>query len=214
MIDAAEIEPLQHIREVARAFVAAQYGDEKGEVEIVPGKLDPRLRMPKCDQDLDAEYSASSSRGGSLTVNIRCNGIKPWSIYVPVQVKVMQNVVVLAHSVQRNRIIRRSDVRVEKRDINRMHSGYFTDPKEVIGKKLKRSVGSGLALSPVYVESPLLVKRGQKVVLVAELSGITVKMAGKAMSNGAAGERVKVKNLSSNRVVEGLVTDSGIIRTN
>jgi flagella basal body P-ring formation protein FlgA len=64
------------------------------------------------------------------------------------------------------------------------------------------------------VESQKLVKRGQQVVLLAQTSSIIVKMSGKAMADGAAGEKIKVKNLSSDRVIEGIVTENGSVRTN
>ena len=215
IVEAAELESLKNIREAAKEFVASQYSNNNDykQIEIIPGKLDPRLRLAKCDQALDTAYSSSTRRGGRLTVNIKCNGAKPWTLYVPVQVKIMQDVVVLSQSLPRNTILSQSDLRIEQRDINKLNSGYFSDLNEVIGKKLRRSVGSGLSLSPVYVESQMLIKRGQQVTLLAQTSGITVKMAGKAMANGAAGERIKVKNLSSNRVIEGLITEEGVIRT-
>ncbi len=210
---AAEIQSLRSIRDAAETFVLSQFNTDNAQVEIIPVKLDPRLRLSLCDQPLDAELPSSSRRGGRLTVNVKCNGTKPWTLYVPVQVKVMQDVVVLSHSLSRNSIISQSDLKIEQRDINRMTSGYFSDLQEVIGKTLKRSVGGGLALSPSYVESQRLVKRGQQVILLAQTGSITVKMAGKAMANGGAGERIKVKNLSSNRVIEGVITEEGVIRT-
>ena len=36
-------------------------------------------------------------------------------------------------------------------------------------------------------------------------------MAGKALSDGARGERIKVKNSSSNRQIEATVIDHGIV---
>ena len=213
IVNAAEIQTLKSIRDTAETFVMSQYNTSNAQVEIIPVKLDPRLRLSLCDRPLDAEYPSSSRRGGRLTVNVKCNGNKPWTLYVPVQVKVMQDVVVLSHALSRNSIIAQSDLQIEQRDINRMNSGYFSDPQKVIGKIIKRSVGGGLALSPAYVESQKLVKRGQQVILLAETRGITVKMAGTAMENGGSGERIKVKNLSSNRVIEGQITEEGVIKT-
>lgn len=211
---AADHQSLKSIQDTARNFVADQYSNNNDQqIEITPGKLDPRLRLARCEQPLEAGYSSSYRRGSHSTVNIKCHGTKPWTLYVPVQVKILQDVVVLSHSLPRNTLLSQSDLHIEQRDINKLSSGYFTGLKEVIGKSLRRSVGGGLALSPIYVESPRLIKRGQQVTLLSQSSGITVRMTGKAMSNGAAGERIKVKNLSSNRVIEGLITEEGLIRT-
>lgn len=209
---AQEIQSLSSIRDAAKKHAVKQFSHNMGQVEVTPSRLDSRLRLAKCEQALDAKHT-TIARGGRLTVNISCNGKKPWKLYVPVQVKIMQDVVVLAHSLSRNTLISQNDVRLERRDINKMHSGHFNTLNDVVGKTLRRSVGGGIALTPVYVESLKLVKRGQTVTLLAHGGGITVKMSGKAMANGAAGERIKVKNLSSNRVIEGMITEDGQIKT-
>ncbi len=211
-IAAADHQSLSSIHDAAKKHAIQQFSQSKGQVEVIPNKLDTRLRLTKCEQPLEAKHT-SNARGGRLTVNISCNGVKPWNLYVPVQIKVMQNVVVLSHSLSRDTLLSQSDLRLERRDINKMHSGYFSDLNEVIGKSLRRSISGGLALTPLYVESFMLIKRGQQVTLLAQSSGIIVKMSGKAMANGAAGERIKVKNLSSNRVIEGLITKDGQIKT-
>ena len=56
-----------------------------------------------------------------------------------------------------------------------------------------------------------LVRRGDRIALAWNKNGIKVSMRGQAMKDGAAGERVMVKNLSSKRVIEGIVRDSGTV---
>lgn len=213
LVAAGNIQSLQSIRAAAHDFVVSQYNDERGNLEITTTRLDPRLRLAQCDQPLNTAFSSSSQRGSNLTVNVQCNGSTSWNLYVPVQVKMLQDVVVLTHSLSRNSLLTASDVHIEQRDINKMLSGHFSDVNEVLGKTLTRSVAGGLGLSPRYIKSATLIKRGQEVTLLAETSGITVKMSGKALGNGAAGERIKVKNLSSDRVIEGVVTENGLIST-
>lgn len=210
---AGDIQSLRSIRAAAQDFVVSQYNDKSGKLEITATRLDPRLRLAQCDQPLNAAFSSSSLRGSNLTVNVQCNGSISWNLYIPVQVKMMQDVVVLTQSLPRNTLLTASDVHIEQRDINKMLSGHFSDVNAVIGKSLTRSVAGGLALSPRYIKSATLIKRGQEVTLLAETSGITVKMSGKALGNGAAGERIKVKNLSSDRVIEGVITENGLITT-
>jgi flagella basal body P-ring formation protein FlgA len=50
-----------------------------------------------------------------------------------------------------------------------------------------------------------LVYKNQKVVIEHNIGEIYVKMNGIALSNGAKGERILVKNISSNKTVEGFV---------
>ena len=58
----------------------------------------------------------------------------------------------------------------------------------------------------------LVVKRGQQVTLLASVGGLEVRAAGLAMNDAPAAGRVKVQNLSSNRIVEGVVETADVIR--
>jgi flagella basal body P-ring formation protein FlgA len=59
--------------------------------------------------------------------------------------------------------------------------------------------------------SPQIIDRGQTVDLVARSSGLVVNMQGTALANGAEGDRLLVKNLSSGKKVEGLVMAGGTV---
>ena len=62
------------------------------------------------------------------------------------------------------------------------------------------------------MKEPLAVKRGQRVDLVALAGGLEVRMTGEAMSDGTPGQRIKVRNLRSKRVVDGIVKSSTTIQ--
>ena len=63
------------------------------------------------------------------------------------------------------------------------------------------------AFTPDYA-----VKRGQEVTLLASAGGIQVRMAGRALADGREGARLRVQNLSSQAVVEGVVETDGVVR--
>ena len=50
--------------------------------------------------------------------------------------------------------------------------------------------------------------------MVAEVGKMEVKMNGMALSDASLGQRIRVKNSSSKRVVEGVVDAPGIVRVN
>ena len=57
--------------------------------------------------------------------------------------------------------------------------------------------------------APRLVRRGDTIALVSRQGGIEVCMAGRALADAGARERVSVENLSSRRVVQGTVDEAG-----
>lgn len=59
---------------------------------------------------------------------------------------------------------------------------------------------------------PILIERGQAVTLVSGIAGIEVRMQGKALASGAAGDRILVSNERSGRRLEGVVGGDGTVK--
>jgi flagella basal body P-ring formation protein FlgA len=47
--------------------------------------------------------------------------------------------------------------------------------------------------------------------LLADLGGMSVRMAGRALSDGLMNQRVRVQNLSSGKIVEGIARSEQIV---
>ncbi|WP_255722486.1 flagellar basal body P-ring formation chaperone FlgA [Ectothiorhodospira lacustris] len=191
----------------------AHHGDHV-DVRISRGSLDPRLRLRACDTTLETFLPAGARMTGHTTVGVRCTAPSPWSLFVPMQVVVRGEVVVLERALPRGTLLSQNDIRLELRDLGNMHSGYLTDPAEVTNMVLRRALPAGTALSPQMVEPQRLVQRGQKVTLVAQNTDLSVRMEGQALADGAHGDRVQVRNLSSRRIVEGRVLSAGVVGVN
>ena len=203
---------LQSIRKKSELFLQDQFSKSKISPEISVGTLDPRLKLPICENELNAFSPQGSATFGSGTVGIRCKGTKPWTIYVPVKVTGYTNVVVIARNVKRGHILSRHDLVYEKRELSRLHNGYYLSINELIGKQLKRPLMRNNIIYQHATEEPDLIKRGQDVMLTAATNGISVEIKAKALSDGKMGQRIRVKNLSSKRVVEGVVIGSHAVK--
>ncbi len=64
------------------------------------------------------------------------------------------------------------------------------------------------ALAPAF-----LIHRGQQVVLLARSARVEVRVAGVALADARASDHIRVQNLSSQRIVEGIVRPDGVIET-
>ena len=76
---------------------------------------------------------------------------------------------------------------------------------------LKLTLKPGAVLSPGQLRRPPAVKRGSQVTILGRAGGIEVRMSGKALSDGARGQRIKVRNSSSSRQIEGTVIARGTV---
>jgi flagella basal body P-ring formation protein FlgA len=174
--------------------------------------LDPRLRLKQCGEPLDAFPTGTRRFIGATTVGVRCGGPNPWSLYVSARVAVQESVLVAARPLARGETLGTADVRLVERDLSNLHHGYFEKPGQAVGKVLKQRVSEGDVIRPTQLTEPKMVHRGQRVVLTAEAAGLQVRMAGKALADGATGDWIKVQNLSSNRIVEGEVIAAGVVK--
>ena len=138
-------------------------------------------------------------------VGVRCRGLKSWTVYVPVNVFVSAKVFTARRTLPRNHLLTADDLQIDERDVSRLSSGYISDRKQLLGQRLRQQVIAGRIITPSMLEADLVVRRGQTVTLLAADGGIRISMSGKALINGAIGQRIRVENSSSGRVVEGIV---------
>ena len=204
-----EIQPLDSIRDAAEAFVLGQVREHPGTTMVEAGRLDPRLRLQRCEEPLEAFAVAGQRTSGNTSVGIRCASPRPWTIYVPVRVAREQTVVILTRSLQRDARLEPDVMTLVKRDTTSLGFGYFTDLAEVEGLTLRRAAAAGTVLSPTLVAIPPTIRRGEQVTLIAQRAGIAIRAPGRAMADARAGETLRVRNLSSDRVVEGVVRGPG-----
>lgn len=208
-IAASPVESHDDIRAAAERHVLAGAEGLDGRIEVTAGSLDSRLRLAACDVPLETYDSPNGLNGGRGVVGVRCNGSRPWKLYVPVTVANLQHVVVSRRPLVRGQSLRADDLMLSEVDTSRLHKAYFTRIEDLIGLRVKRGVESGSTLHVGLVQRDNLVKRGSQVTIVSNLDGLSVTMRGEAMADGTRGERIQAKNLSSGRVVTGTVTGSG-----
>ena len=100
--------------------------------------------------------------------------------------------------------IEQSDLVLSQRE--KIFSGSaFDDPKLVLGKRLKKSMRKGAVIKAIHLNPDWLVHKNQRIIIENKIAEIYVKMEGIALSNGARGDRVLAKNISSNKIIEGFV---------
>ena len=117
---------------------------------------------------------------------------------------------VLARNVERNEVLKSSDVVVERRP--KAETGTDAAARDrAVGMQARRQLRAGQAIRSADLVKPDLVQRDQNVVLIYEVPGIYLTMRGKALENGTEGDIVNVMNLQSKRTLSGTVTGRGQI---
>ncbi len=179
-------------------------------IELVP--IDNRLRLTLCERALEVFLLPGSRQTGYLSVGVRCAGNQPWTIYSQARVKQFKGVVVLRNALRVGSVISANDIEMDRREISQLHAGYLTSADQAVNKQLKRAGAPGSVLSASQLNEIKLIKRGQKVIVRTQIGSLDVNSRGEALMDGQAGQRVRVRNEQSGRIIEGLVVGSGEVR--
>jgi flagella basal body P-ring formation protein FlgA len=182
------------------------------EYTVEVGQLDSRIQVANCDQPLQTAVHGQWPSSQPL-VKVSCAGNATWTMYVPVTVSVFHMVATTASAVERGQVLDGSNIALQKQNIMATHGRYYRSVDEAAGQIAKRHLSPGELLGSHNLDMPKAIKRGDEVVISASSGPIAVKMPAVAMSDGRVGQRISVKNSSSQRIIQATVTGPGQVAT-
>lgn len=180
-----------------------------GQFAINVGRLDPRLKLAECNEPMQFKLHGARRDYGHLTVRARCEGEKPWTIYVSANVDVQTAVVVASRPLQRGDIVNASMVELQQRSLNGLGQHFYQTLGDVLGKQVIHSTSGQRVLRGNMLDEAMAIKRGDKVIIVARSDALAVKMNGTALADGQKGEQIRVRNNRSQRIIKAEVIDNG-----
>ncbi|MFT7723737.1 MAG: flagellar basal body P-ring formation chaperone FlgA [Roseateles sp.] len=146
-----------------------------------------------------------------LRLAARC----PASPAVPAQSFVLRaslsaEVLVARQPVAAGRPLAEDDVELQRRDIGQA-SDALGRLEDALGQAPRSSLRPGQLLQKRQLAPAQLVRRGERVRIVAHSEGIEVQGAGEALDAGARDAVIRVRNSASGRVISARVLDAGLV---
>ncbi len=209
-VAAAAIQPLASIRAAAQAFIRAQMPPGQGTV-VTAGRLDARLRLARCAGPLQASLLSGERLQANASVAVGCRDGADWTLYVPVSVRSRIQVWVLRKPQAQGARLTAADLVPQTRLVSGLSAGYLTNPAVLARSTLRHALPAGAALHTDDLLADFLVHQGQQVVLLASFGGIRVRAQGVALQAGRYGALIRVQNLSSSKVVQGIVESRSVV---
>lgn len=206
------IQSLESIRASAQQRVHALLPSGKATYHVTASHLDSRLRLAQCAAPLQAFLPSKLPLAAKVTVGVRCMQPVAWTVYVPVAVEVEAPVLVLKRALARQASVTAADVELQNRRLPGIAAGFIAEPAQLEGRHLKRNLAAGTALTADVLVADVLVRRGQQVTLLAASGPFEIRAQGQALTEGAANERIRVQNMTSRKIVEGVVENASTVR--
>lgn len=208
---APALQSLDAVRAAAERALREEVKQIPG-VELSAAALDTRLRLPACATPLAAQATAPRDTQTRALVRVACASGNPWSLNVPVTIRRELTVYVLRRSLARGEALLAADVAPQKRVVPGLASSFISRIEDLGGRLARRPLPEGTALTVDALSAALLIHRGQDVTLAANAGGIEVRAPGRALADASARQRLRVQNLASLKVVEGIAESHGVVR--
>lgn len=135
-----------------------------------------------------------------------------WQRVVVSQASVRLPVLVSRVAIERNTTLEARQLERKVLPLERVRQGFYQDPAEVIGQSARRGLRAGQVIGPASLAPPVLVRRGQRVTVVAAVGGLNASVEAEALEDGRLGERIKLRNTSSRKPLEAKVTGPGQVQ--
>ena len=202
-------EVTDYLQEQAQTFVLDQLDVPlDAQAEVTAGTIDERLPLNHCEEGLTISLPAKMEIRRNTTVYLKCEGDKPWDLYLPVRVSIQKPYVTVAAPVAKGDILSESMLTLAYQDQTLIRGDYLTDPSALIGVRSKRELKPG---QPIRLTQVCVVCKGDQVTLSAENSSMQIKTMARALQDGSFGDMIRLVNTRSGRTVQGQVSAVGSV---
>ncbi len=201
----------QSIADAARAFVEGQLPGTAGTTQVTASAVDPRLKLKACASDLEAFLPPGGSVRRSTSVGVRCRGPVAWKLYVPVTLETRVEVARLTRALPPGHRLSEADFEWVAHVQRTGSAALQRDLQSPVGRVLRTAAGAGQVLRTTMLEPAYVIRRGERVTLASGAAALAIRMQGEALANGTIGQKIRARNLSSGRVVEGVVRARGLL---
>ena len=205
------IQPLAAIAAAAAGFVRSEMPPDQKDIVVTAGRLDPRLRFARCAGPLEASLLSGARLQAQASIAVGCRQGANWTVYVPVTIASRIQVWALKSPQAQGARLSAADVIAETRLVSGLALGYVTNGADLSRSTLRHPLPAGAVLMSQDLLPDFMVRQGEQVTMVAAVDGIQVKAAGLALQDGRYGALIRVQNVSSSRVVEGVVAANRVV---
>ena len=152
-------------------------------------------------------------RGPTLVrVEISQGKVMLRALTVTVDTRFYCEVVVVTRTVRRGQQLTQDMVELSERDVTSLKYGYFATFEDLLGLQMSRPIGAGDIVSRNHVKPIPLVHRGDEIVMTVVSKHMQLATFGLALQDGGPGERIRVRNRESGKIISGRVEEDGTVR--
>lgn len=159
------------------------------------------------------EYSSYKPVGNVvLPAKVRAKGRADEKVYLRAKISIIEDVISARRTIRKKEIISEDDIEFIKKDIAKYPYRFFVEKSSILGKQATSTISKGAVLADWMIRIPPIVERNDNVSIVVNVGDVIAEAQGIALEDGAIGEEIKVRNVSSKKEIKAVVVDSGKVK--
>ena len=195
---------LDEIHQLVTQHIKQKIDQQISEPTIQLRKLSPTLKLPQCLQPLVLHDRSSEETVGRMTYSVSCQQPN-WRVFVPAEVDGKQAVIMTTQGILKQAVIKSMDLKRVLLPYKQVPRGSIINLDTAIGMRTKKSISANSILKIKDLQPPYWVFKKQQVTLITTIGSIQVKTKGIALQSAVEQQQVPVKNMTSEKVVRGIV---------
>ena len=199
---------------MVREYITANPPYTGVDMTITSVRIPGDVMLPTGAVQHEIQYLPQRRASGTLPLNIffSVDGKPVKRLIVTVNLVMMKEVPVTRRPIARYQQIRPEDLMMQTMDITDLPVNAIFTIEDVKGKRARRNIGSRTVLRKDQLEFPPAVKKGDRVLIIAQSGGLRITTTGEVKNSGKVGDRVKVENLDSNKTLFARVIDARTVQ--
>lgn len=210
---AAQIASLGLVREAVERAALAELRASGAVARLTRLDLPANIEAPA--GELEAKASLGSARNlfapFIVSVELWQSGRIVHRFSTTAQVEAFAPILVAARDLGPNIRLRKEDLMVEPRRLEKSPSLYARDPAILRGCSLRQPLALGGAITTDLLVAEIVVKAGDSVRINAESGPLKIAAMGEAAAAGRIGDRIQVKNKQSGALLQAVIVDEGVV---
>jgi flagellar basal body P-ring formation protein FlgA len=200
------------IKEILAEFIETNKKNlPKAEIQFIAQSLPLPFTIPKGDLSYEVVPSNPGVLGSSsMSIIFKVDNKVVKNMSVRGKIEALAEIVTAAEPLKKGIVLRPQHLKMLTMNMSEIANATLSTD-ELVGMQLTRPLAAGAPIVSSMVEALPIVKRGQKVRIVATSGALHLTATGFAHSDGKLDQMIKVQNINSNKTIYGRVSAPGTV---
>lgn len=202
-----------HIHEAVREYIETNMPWPRETVRV--DFISPEPDIPDRGKDVTLRIEAAGHGDfigdAAFIVRLSAGGKFIRTETVRTRIELLRDTVVAARMIRSGAVLTEPDIRVAKKWVRRNMPDLLTFSGDAVGKRITVTARPGMELSAHMLREAPLVRKGKMVKVQFDNGSLRVTTVGIPEEDGTAGAIVRVRNVTSNKLIYGRVLGDSLV---